>query len=322
MDRREALKFEHATAPTALEAESVSAARGASLEVRGLCAARSGDMVINNLDLSLPAGASLALVGESGCGKSTLLESLAGLLKPVSGAVHWHSSRESDSVVSGKSAPRHDSMPKAAFVWQNLGLFPWKRVEENLALPLVLEKRSREEVRARVADMLKELGLSGLERRFPDALSGGQRQRLALGRALVANPEILFLDEPFSALDALRRERLQEFLIGMRQKRAVTIVFVTHDIPEAVFLASHILMLAAHPFRVLGLVENPLRQALDEAAKQGDTQTLRLIRESDEFAASVRNVHVALRRAQSSGAHRETMNEKMTAAIQRIEEGQ
>ncbi len=266
------------------EAGSQENGKGASLEVRGLCAARAGALVIDGLNFSLPAGASLALVGESGCGKSTLLEALAGLLKPVSGEVRWHSA-------SGAA-------PKAAFVWQNLGLFPWKRVAENLALPLELEGRSKQEVRAKVSAMLEELGLQGLERRFPAALSGGQRQRLALGRALAADPEILFLDEPFSALDALRRERLQEFLIGMRQKRAVTIVFVTHDIPEAVFLASHILMLAANPFRVLGLLENPLRTPLDRAARAGDAEALRLIRESDAFAEVVRSVHVALRRAQ------------------------
>ena len=144
------------------EAGSQGNGKGASLEVRGLCAARAGALVIDGLNFSLPAGASLALVGESGCGKSTLLEALAGLLKPVSGEVRWHSA-------SGAA-------PKAAFVWQNLGLFPWKRVAENLALPLELEGRSKQEVRAKVSAMLEELGLQGLERpRFRAASGSGLR---------------------------------------------------------------------------------------------------------------------------------------------------
>ncbi len=272
-----------------------AAASGASLDVRGLCASRSGETVIENLDLKLPAGASLALVGESGCGKSTLLESLAGLLKPTAGSVRWTSSS------AGARGP------KAAFVWQNLGLFPWKTVEENLALPLRLENRPSTEIRSRVAAMLDELGLCGLQKRYPQALSGGQRQRLALGRALVADPQILFLDEPFSALDALRREHLQEFLILMRLRRVVTSVFVTHDIAEAVFLASHILMLAAHPFRVLGLVRNPLRGALDAAARAGGMDALRAIRESDAFALAARELHAALRRGQRQGQVNEAL---------------
>lgn len=170
-----------------------------------------------------------------------------------------------------------------------MGLFPWKTVEDNLTLPFELKNAhiGRQEGKIKAQDMIAELGLAGLERRWPDELSGGQRQRLALGRALIADPEVLFMDEPFSALDALRRERLQDFLADMRKNRNVTMVFVTHDIAEAVFLSTHVLLLAANPSRVLELYVNP---AWREEQKCAD-------RESDTFFQAVRHIHATLRAA-------------------------
>lgn len=227
---------------------------GGRLEVRDLTVAYGRDRpVIRNFSFDLPEGESLAIVGESGCGKSTLLTALAGLRAPVSGRVTWEEGAITDL--------------KTSFVWQSLALFPWKRVRENLELPLLLEGRNRYDAAERehlVAEMLEELGLTGLEKRFPSELSGGQRQRLALGRALIAKPDILFMDEPFSALDALLRERLQDVLMSLRRKHPVRLLFVTHDIAEAVFLADRILVLGARPSRILACLENPAHTLADE----------------------------------------------------------
>ena len=125
----------------------------------------------------------------------------------------------------------------------------------NLALPLKLKKESN--IAERVREMLSELELEGLERRFPAALSGGQRQRLALGRALIAKPDVLFMDEPFSALDAVLREHLQHFLKQLRERHPCTMVFVTHDIGEAVYLGEYIMLLGARPSRVAAFGANP-----------------------------------------------------------------
>ncbi len=149
--------------------------------------------------------------------------------------------------------------PNSSFVWQQLGLLPWKTVEKNLTLPLLLSQHKipAADCAHRAAAMIEELGLSGLENRWPATLSGGQRQRLALGRALIAQPAVLFMDEPFSALDALRRERLQDFLAGMRRRRPTTMIFVTHDIGEAAFLASDILLLGAGPLETARALRQP-----------------------------------------------------------------
>lgn len=253
------------------------------LDVRALSVAYGAHTVLKDVDLAIPPGASLAIVGESGCGKTTLLTTVAGLMSVAGGSVDWK-----DAAGNAKTKIR------SSFVWQNLGLFPWKTVEENLTLPFELKNASigRQSGKVKAQEMIAELGLTGLEKRWPDELSGGQRQRLALGRALIADPEVLFMDEPFSALDALRRERLQDFLADMRKTRDVTMVFVTHDIAEAVFLSSHVLLLAANPSRVLELYVNP---AWRENQKCAD-------RESDAFFQAVRHVHSALRAAAKSSS--------------------
>ena len=152
--------------------------------------------VLEPLSFTLAAGERLAVIGESGCGKSTLLGLLSGMEKPSRGRVRIR-------FMEGTSGDSVERRPRSAFVWQNLGLFPWKRVLANLTLPLELAGGGKAGREARAFAMLDELGLNGLEKRWPASLSGGQRQRLALGRALIAEPDVLFLDEPFSALDAL-----------------------------------------------------------------------------------------------------------------------
>lgn len=226
--------------------------------------------VLGPLSFTLSPGERLAVIGESGCGKSTLLGLLSGMEKPSRGRV------------IARPATEGGRRPRSAFVWQNLGLFPWKNVLANLALPLELAGMGKEEREVKALAMLEELGLAGLETRWPARLSGGQRQRLALGRALIAEPDLLFLDEPFSALDALTRERLQEFLLTLWERRRCTMVLVTHDIGEAVFLGSRILVLGGRPARAAAWLENPLSGAPDS-------------REREEFFRISRKVHAALR---------------------------
>ena len=252
------------------------------LRIRDLSVGYGDEAVLSGLTLDVPPGASVAIVGESGCGKTTLLTTIAGLKTHTTGSVAWFDS-EGQSVVK----------PRSSFVWQHLGLLPWKTVRENLMLPFRLANAaSVAEDPEKLGDaMIRELGLESLQNRWPASLSGGQRQRLALGRALIAKPDVLFMDEPFSALDALRRERLQDFLAGLRRTRPVTTIFVTHDIGEAVFLASHIVLLRAAPSGLLDFITNPAWSADMQCADRDDPR----------YLETAQRVHSALRRAARAG---------------------
>lgn len=247
-----------------------------SLQARDLAVGRSQTPLLQDVNFSLAAGSSLAVIGESGCGKTTLLQTLAGVLPALSGRVICTSEQTS-------------SKPVNAIVWQSLALFPWLTVAGNLALALKLKKETN--IEERVRSMLAELELTGLERRFPAALSGGQRQRLALGRALIAQPDVLFMDEPFSALDAVLREHLQHFLKRMREHHPCTMVFVTHDIAEAVYLGEHILLLAARPSRVAAFAANPSFTADPRVD----------VRSTDAFYAVQRRLHNAVAAVRKGG---------------------
>ena len=200
--------------------------------------------VLEDISFSVPAGGTLAIAGPSGCGKSTLLSLLAGLLEPESGVISLMGRQ------SGKPV-------RTAFVMQDFGLFPWKTVQDNLVLPLKLAGVSGKEARERAYVMLEELGLRSVAGRFPLSLSGGQRQRVALGRALITDPEVLLLDEPFSALDALTREYLQQLVYELWTRRGFTCVLVTHSIEEAVFLGQHVMALRGTPARCVLWADNP-----------------------------------------------------------------
>ncbi len=243
--------------------------QGFSLDVERLAIGWQQKALAQDIAFRVPAGGSLAVIGESGCGKSTLLQTLAGLLNPISGTVNFIGSA--------------DTKPKKAMVWQSLALFPWMRVKDNLALPLWLEHLSGEEIRRRVQDMLEELELDGLAERFPKELSGGQSQRLALGRALIAEPDVLFMDEPFSAIDAVLREHLQIFLKSLWQRHGCTMIFVTHDISEALYLGESIVMLGARPSRMVACGTNPVFETDPHVD----------VRNSESFYAAHRRLHEA-----------------------------
>lgn len=174
-----------------------------------------------------------ALIGPSGCGKSSLLYLMAGLIQPVRGKV----------LVKGISP--QPGRRETAVILQNHGLFPWKTAFANLALGLKIRHEKKAVLKEKVADILKEMGLEGKAESYPGELSGGERQRLAIGRALILDPDLLLLDEPFSALDAMTREQLQDRLWQLThdetgRSSGLTVVIVTHSIDEAVFLSDRI----------------------------------------------------------------------------------
>jgi NitT/TauT family transport system ATP-binding protein len=186
--------------------------------------------LLSGFDYSFEAGRIHGIIGKSGCGKTSLLYLMAGLLSPGLGRI---------TIGGSPAAPGRRDI---AIILQEFGLFPWKNCRENLALGLELRKTDKRETARRVEAILSDLDLTGLGDRFPGQLSGGERQRLAIGRALILEPELLLLDEPFSALDAMARELLQDRLLSLQKERSrpLTVIHVTHSIEEAVFLSHRI----------------------------------------------------------------------------------
>ncbi|MDJ0755107.1 MAG: ABC transporter ATP-binding protein [Ardenticatenaceae bacterium] len=190
-----------------------------------------GRLVLNQIDLSVPEGAFVALVGTSGIGKSTLLQILGGLIPPTEGRITLN------------DRPLSQTHYSIGIVFQRDNLFPWRTVRENVALPLELQQVAAGEIQQRVAEMLALVGLRESADFYPAQLSGGMAQRVALARALIHRPDLLLLDEPFGALDALTREKMGQELLRIWQARPTTVVMVTHSIPEAVFLADEVLVM-------------------------------------------------------------------------------
>jgi NitT/TauT family transport system ATP-binding protein len=218
--------------------------------------------VLQQLDLAIAAGEFVALVGPSGVGKSTLLRVVADLARPSAGRV--------------RVAARADGEPvRIAMVFQDPRLLPWRRVVDNAAFGLEAGRLGRAARRGRAEAMLALVGLAGYGRRWPHELSGGQRQRVALARALAVEPDVLLMDEPFSALDPITRAGLQDELVRLSAATGKTILFVTHDIDEAVYLADRVVLLAGSPARVVAsrtvdlAHPRPRRHAvLDDAARR------------------------------------------------------
>ncbi|ANS75896.1 sulfonate ABC transporter ATP-binding protein [Paenibacillus yonginensis] len=205
-------------------------------------------LALQQISMDIAQGEFVSLLGPSGCGKTTLLRLMADLIQPTAGEVK----------VAGKSAREARQAQKYGIVFQSPVLYEWRKVKSNITLPLELmgvKKNLREEKAARLLELV---GLKGFEDKYPWQLSGGMQQRVAIARALAMEPEILLMDEPFSALDEFTRERLNEELLAIWSEVKNTVVFVTHSIPESIFLSDRVFVLSPHPGRLSAVVDIPL----------------------------------------------------------------
>jgi len=211
---------------------------------------RSGPAVIDGVDLAIGAGSIVSLIGPSGCGKSTLLKAMAGLVAPTQGQIE----------VAGTSAAATAQRRLVGLVFQEANLLPWKSALENAAFLLQVSDRSvsRKEAHERAADNLKLVGLGHALQKLPSQLSGGMRQRVSIARALTLNPQILLMDEPFGALDAITREEMSYLMLDIWERTQKTIVLVTHSIDEAVLLSHDVHVMGAHPGRIICSITVPL----------------------------------------------------------------
>lgn len=226
--------------------------------------------VLAQVDLTIPIGEFLTILGPSGCGKSTLLRVLADLLDPVAGNVS----------ILGEGPETVRKRRETGFVFQESTLLPWRSVVENISLPAVVGGRNARPVTPeRIQELLDLMGLQGLGARYPHQLSGGQRQRVAIARALLNEPKLLFMDEPFGALDEITRDRLNDELLDIWRRTGTTILFVTHSIQEAVYLGQRVMMLAAHPGRIVSMTDlRPLKRE-DNSCDRDDPQLVHAMSE-------------------------------------------
>ena len=198
-------------------------------------------VAIQDVRLSVSEGQLVSIVGPSGCGKSTLLRCIAGLLPPTQGTVE----------LSGATVERVPDRLSVVFQDYSRSLYPWLTVQDNVALPLRRTKRSRKARRAAADESLAAIGLPGLGQKYPWQLSGGMQQRVAIARALVGDPALLLMDEPFGSVDAQTREDLEDLTLRVRRERGITILLVTHDIDESVYVGDRVIVLTPGPGRIL-----------------------------------------------------------------------
>ena len=260
-----------AAAPLVVVARGVSLAFGQG-EQRTLA--------LSDIDIDVTRGEFVSLIGPSGCGKTTLLRAIADLEQPTSGALS----------VNGLS-PREARLARAyGYVFQAPALFPWRTVERNVRLPLEVIGVPRREQVARASEQLALVGLAEFAKKYPWQLSGGMQQRVSIARALSLSPELLLMDEPFGALDEISRDGLNLHLHALWRATGMTVVFVTHSIPEAVFLSTRIVVMSPRPGRIVDVidVDLPEERPLE-------------IRETAAFLAVAHRVRDGLKAGQSYG---------------------
>jgi len=200
-------------------------------------------VAVRPIQLDIEDGEFVAIVGPSGCGKSTLLHMIAGLTQPTGGQI----------LLQGK--PILGTRPDIGIVFQDPVLLPWRTVKENVVLPAAVRKTGLSSVEARATDLIDLVGLSGFENKYPSELSGGMQQRVGIARALLLDPSLLLLDEPFGALDSMTREQMNVELLKIWSESRKTVVLITHDINEAVFLADRVVVMSARPGRIMNVHE-------------------------------------------------------------------
>jgi NitT/TauT family transport system ATP-binding protein len=232
----------------------------------------SGVVALGPIDLEVRAGEFVSLLGPSGCGKSTALRLIAGLSAPTSGLVR----------VSNRGAPGHS----IGFVFQEPTLMPWTSIRENVRLPLKLMHAPRAETDARVGEALAQVGLTEFADAYPRELSGGMKMRVSLARALVTDPDILLMDEPFAALDEITRFRLNNDLLALWRDLRKTVIFVTHSVFESVYLSQRVIVMTPRPGRLAAEFR------IDAAEPRNED-----FRTSVEYAGYCREVSIALARA-------------------------
>ncbi|GGB14835.1 ABC transporter ATP-binding protein [Allosediminivita pacifica] len=229
---------------------------------------------LSDVTLDISKGDFVSFIGPSGCGKTTLLRCIAALETPTGGKL----------TVNGMDPDAARKARAYGYVFQAAGLYPWRTIGGNIRLPLEIMGFSKSEQEERVARVLDLVELTGFEKKFPWQLSGGMQQRASIARALAFDADILLMDEPFGALDEIVRDRLNEELLGLWDRTGKTIAFVTHSIPEAVYLSTHIVVMSPRPGRITDVIESPLprQRPLD-------------IRDSPEFIEVAHRVREGLR---------------------------
>lgn len=231
-------------------------------------------VALQSVDLAVATGEFISLIGPSGCGKSTLLRVIADLTQATSGQVQ----------VAGVTPQEAREQQRYGIAFQQAALFDWRTVQGNVELPLELQGWNKSKRRERALDLLDMVQLADFARHRPWELSGGMQQRVAIARSLAVDPPLLLMDEPFGALDEMTRERMQNELLRIRAETGKTIIFVTHSIPEAVYLSDRVIVMSPRPGRITDIVKIGLGPERDE-----DT------RESDQFYDCVTEVREALR---------------------------
>jgi len=229
---------------------------------------------LKGVDLTVGAGDFVSFIGPSGCGKTTFLRIAADLETPTEGTI----------TVNGLTPAAAREARAYGYVFQSAGLFPWRTIGRNVSLPLEIMGYPKPERAARVARVVELVELAGFERKYPWQLSGGMQQRASIARALAFDADILLMDEPFGALDEIVRDRLNEELLALWARTGKTIAFVTHSIPEAVYLSTRIVVMSPRPGRVTDVIESPLPR-----------ERPLHIRESREFLAIAARVRDGLR---------------------------
>lgn len=254
--------------------------RDVSLRYGERAGSSEGLLALESLNLRVAAGESVAIIGPSGCGKSSTLRMAAGLLKPTSGQVLI------DDAPVGR--PRQTT----ALILQDFGLLPWKTVQANVELGLKVRGVAKEERFAKADRALELVGLADFASAFPGELSGGMQQRLALARALALDVDLLLMDEPLSALDALLREQMQDLLLALWEREGYAQVLVTHSIDEAVYLGQRIVVLSSRPGHVVSVKDNP---AMGQASYRGTVAYYELCNEIRALLRDVASEEESLR---------------------------